>query len=182
MGRKLARGPRVKPGHQASKKLALQRIGKKRLSPTKMQRRRQQAQLEKATGYKIPKLSDVVKNPSRYKVKKRVTKFKPLLEEHRRETYVGSRYDRGREVNSILYHVSFDPVVVGKKPVGETLIVSARSSKRKGGPGGKGSGSDKRTSHKTGTMAAKRYQAKAQAKKGTRGMKSRKEKKKKKKK
>lgn len=185
MGRKLTKGPRIKSQKPASKKLALQRTGRKRLGPTKAQRRKQHALLEKAVGYKIPKLSDVVYKPSNYRVKRRSTQYNVTESRLRSKTVYVSQHTAWTSMNrprivSAKEVVRMVEVPVRKVAIGERLIVS-KNSKNKGGPGRKTGGSaDRSVSHKTGSLASKRYKAKA-AKKGTKGMKSRKEKKKKKK-
>ena len=154
--------------HPAAKKLALQRTGLKRLSPTKTGRREMHALLEKHTGYKIPKLSDMVGNPSRYRVKARATQYQVITPGEK------GHYEYNRRWGFETW-VPAKPAV--KKAIGEKLVIK-KNSKKSGG-GKSGGGSDRGTSHKTGSMQARKQRSKA-AKKGMRLGREKKKKKKKK--
>jgi hypothetical protein len=150
------------------KKAGLAFMGKKRLSPTKAQRRALSELIEAQLGYKVPKLSAMVGNPSRYSVKKRRVNYE-VLDSGEKGHYKYNRF-WGRDI-----WVNGRPAV--KKAIGEKLEI-ARNSRKSGGPGGKASARGETTSHRTGSMASKRIR---KARAGTKGMKARKEPKKKKK-
>ncbi len=155
----------------AAKKQALQILGKKRLSPTKTQRRAEHATLEKAVGYKIPKLSDVVSKPSRHTIKRRITLYK--TERHQLPAgYVPSAFGWSGERAP-------NEVVVKRTATGESIIIKRITKSGSGKSGGSGG---ERVSRKTGTMHAKKARAKAARKSGKKGARAGKETRKKKKK
>ncbi len=146
----------------AAKKQALKLLGKKRLSPTKRQRRKQHAALERAVGHKIPRLSDVVSKPSRYTVKARQTHF-------RTEQATPGHYEGG------YWNRRWVPAETRKIATGEKLVVKRVSKSRKGRGGSSGG---TRESHRTGTMQSRRSAAKAQRASGKKGGRPKREKKK----
>jgi hypothetical protein len=149
----------------AAKRQALKLLGKKRLSPTKRQRRARHAALEKAVGYRIPRLSGVVSKPSRYTVKARQVNYR--TEQVSPGHYEGDYWNR-----------RWVPAETKKVATGEKLVVKKLRGKGQIGKGGSGGS---RESHRTGTMQARRSAAKAARASGKKGARPKRERKKKKK-
>mgnify|MGYP007123662687 CR=1 FL=1 len=155
----------------AQKRHALKATGKKRLSPTKLQRRSKHAALEARLGYKIPKLSDVVgkKGTSRHSVRKRITDYDVKSKDVFDERQVLVKDTRGyfgyREPDRwVTRRVKVGGEEISRISTGERLVVSKRRTKnrKERGGGKRGEGQVQK-----GTMASKRSKAKT-AKSGAR--------------
>lgn len=173
---------------QRQKAAKLLGVNPKSLSTSRRQRKARHAMLEKAVGYRIPKLSTTVGvggkpgKASRYTVKKRVINYKTVSTKPKTERVWQKAYPvfdawGFRKTIPIRFVEKTVQVPDRKVAIGERLVVKKHSKRKKRTSGGSGG---ERVSHRTGTAQSRRSAAKKSARVGgKRGGKPKRKKKKK---
>lgn len=162
----MPKAKRLRSTKPAKKRIALKATGRKRLSPTRVQRKRNAARLDKAVGYHVPKLSEVVgkKGASRHTVKKRATQYEVTKSRREyRDVLVKGHMGKNDWGHSewILDHTELRLVEIPeeRKRVGEKLIVK-KQTRRSSGKGGEF------TTNRAKAKSRKKKSARATGKRG----------------